>query len=103
MMLQPTSRQSATQPKIPTYALLPGDYVWTARGPREVLRVQSGAAGGWRHVIFDDGLASVVFTHPWEAALMCSANVGGDPGNGCEEWALVDSDYCAGHHSLEDE
>lgn len=32
---------------------------------------------------------------------LCSANVGGDPVNGCEEFALPGTDYCAAHMEVQ--
>ena len=100
--VQPAYPYSQVQPKIPTHALMAGDWVWTQAGPREVLAVELGDAGGWRLVQFEDGTASVPFTHPWEIAAQCGYGVGGNPASGCEEWALREGDYCKRHNALED-
>lgn len=97
--LQPTTPYPAPGVSVPTYALLRGEWVWTKSGPREVLNVSPGVAGGWRQVRFygTEGYASVVYAHPWTPAIQCSAYRGGNPSSGCDAWALEGSDYCAEH------
>jgi len=72
-------------------------------GDRPDARVEYGATGApdvgvpvHLKCILERG-GSVWNTADVHLAALCSANVGGDPANGCENFAEPASDYCAAH------